>query len=98
MLVTALFVLSAAYLLHSTAQVRILVAVPAIDHNLLVKAMAKSQVTTKRLADETGMSLQYMCDIVAGRRTLKRNPELRSLIAKALDVPPHWIEHQDVSA
>jgi transcriptional regulator with XRE-family HTH domain len=69
----------------------------AIDHELLTKAMDKSGVTPKRLATETGMSLTYICDILAGRRTLKRNPALRRSIAKACDVPVHWIEHHATS-
>lgn len=70
----------------------------AIDKNLLAKAMDMSGVTPKRLADETGKSLTYICDITAGRRTLKRNPELRRAIAKVCDVPVHWIEHRDGEA
>lgn len=65
----------------------------SIDHKNLVKAMDRSQVTQKRLAEELGLSLQYVCDITAGRRNLKRNPALRARIAQALDVPIHWIEH-----
>ena len=65
----------------------------AIDHALLAKAMDKSGVTPTRLATETGKSLTYICDILAGRRTLKRNPELRRQIANVCDVPVHWIEH-----
>lgn len=62
---------------------------------MLVKAMDKAGVTRRRLADELGMSLQYVCDITAGRRTLKRNPDLRRRIAGVCDVPTHWIEHHD---
>ncbi len=60
--------------------------------------MDLSEVTPKRLATETGISLQYACDIVAGRRTLKRNPGLRKRIAKACDVPLHWIETREMQA
>lgn len=70
----------------------------AIDHQALTKAMNGAGVTKQRLASELGMSLQYVCDITAGRRTLKRNPELRKRIALALDVPIHWIEHHDEAA
>lgn len=69
----------------------------AIDYKMLVKAMDKSGVTPKRLAEKTGKSLTYICDITAGRRTLKRNPELRRAIAEACDVPVHWIEHHTPS-
>lgn len=48
--------------------------------------------TPKMLADDIGMSLTYVCDITAGRRTLKRNPDLRARIAKAIGVPRDWIE------
>lgn len=67
----------------------------AIDHEGLTKAMDLALVTPKQLAEATGMSLTYVCDITAGRRTLKRNPELRKKIAVALNVPQHWIEHAE---
>lgn len=73
-------------------------AVPAIDGVLLTKAMDKSGVTRQQLAERLEISLQYVCDITAGRRTLKRNPELRKRIAQELDVPVHWIEHAEVPA
>lgn len=57
--------------------------------------MAKAPITAKELADEVGVSLTYICDIISGRRTLKRNPELRKAIAKACGCPQHWIEHYD---
>jgi hypothetical protein len=71
---------------------------PAIDKTGLTKAMDKSGVTKKQLADTLDLSLQYVCDITVGRRTLKRNPELRRRIADALDVPVHWIEAQEARA
>ena len=64
----------------------------AIDSKNLQKAMELSGVTPKRLADELQMSLTYVGDLTSGRRTLKRNPELRIRIAKVLNVPIHWIE------
>lgn len=67
----------------------------AIDPEGLLKCMGTAPMTAKQLADKTGMSLTYICDITAGRRTLKRNPELRKRIAKELGVPQHWIEHHD---
>lgn len=70
----------------------------AISPEGLVKAMEKAPITAKALATETGVSLTYMCDIIAGRRTLKRNPELRRKLAIALDVPQHWIEHHTEAA
>jgi len=61
----------------------------------LERAMATAPMTAKQLAEVTGLSLTYVCDITAGRRTLKRNPEMRKRIAAALGVPQHWIEHQE---
>lgn len=65
---------------------------PAIDPSALRRAMDKSGVTTKQLADAIDKSLSYTARIVNGNRRLKRNPVLRHEIAKALDVPVHWIE------
>ena len=73
----------------------ILVDVTAIDPNALRREMDKEGVTPTALANELGVSLSYVCDITAGRRTLKRNPELRKKIAVALNVPQHWIEHAE---
>jgi transcriptional regulator with XRE-family HTH domain len=70
----------------------------AIDAELLQKAMDKAGVSRQRLAAEVGVSLQYVCDITAGRRTLKRNPDLRKRIADVCDVPTHWIEHRTPEA
>lgn len=67
---------------------------PAIDHLRLQKALDGSEVTPKMLATECDISLQYACDILAGRRTLKRNPSLRKKIAKVANVPVDWIEVQ----
>jgi hypothetical protein len=64
----------------------------AIDPPNLVKAMDRANVTPKQLAEAVGISVTYVCDMTAGRRTLKRNPELRAAIARALDCPRHWIE------
>lgn len=68
-----------------------------IDHELLTKAMRKSKVTPQQLADDLDLSLQYICDITKGRRTLKRSPDLIDRIAAAIDVPPHWIEKREAS-
>lgn len=54
--------------------------------------MDKSGMTTKQLADSIGVSLSYMARIVNGHRRLKREPQRRRDIARALDVPVHWIE------
>lgn len=70
----------------------------AISKEGLELAMAKAPITAKALADQVGISLTYACDIIAGRRTLKRNPELRRAIAEACGCPQHWIEHYDSEA
>lgn len=70
---------------------------PAIDKDNLVRAMDGAGVTAKPLAETVGISLQYMVDITKGRRTLKRNPELRQKIAQAIGCPRFWIEHHDDS-
>lgn len=67
----------------------------SIDPQSLIKAMDTAGVSRRRLATELGVSLQYVCDITAGRRLLKRSPELRRRIAETLDVPMHWIERQE---
>lgn len=70
----------------------------AISPEGLSRVMDMAPMTPKQLADKTGMSLTYTCDIISGRRTLKRNPELRRKIAEVLRVPQHWIEHHDEAA
>ena len=62
---------------------------------LLCATRGLDSLPVTQLAEATGMSLTYVCDITAGRRTLKRNPELRKKIAVALNVPQHWIEHAE---
>ncbi len=64
----------------------------AIDPEALAKAMSTAPMSASQLATSAGISLSYACDILSGRRNLKRNPELRRRIALALDVPQHWIE------
>ena len=93
-----LFHSASAYVLTFRRYTHIVGGVPAIDHKSLTKAMGLAPMTAKQLADKLGLSLQYVCDIQAGRRTLKRNPELRKRIAEALDIPTHWIEHRDEPA
>lgn len=83
-----------AYYLTRTHKYAYCVHVASIDHRLLLKRMDDAGVTPKQLATATGKSLTYICDITAGRRTLKRNPLLRSEIAKALDCPRFWIEQE----
>lgn len=62
-----------------------------IDPDRLKRAADLAGFNQAQLADAAGISKQYLCDIQAGRRTLKRNPRLVQTIAKALDVPVDWI-------
>ena len=48
-------------------------------------------------AARVGISLQYLCDIEEGRRTLKRNPALVKRIAETLNVPMSMVEHRVAS-
>lgn len=43
--------------------------------------------TIGQFAQELGISRQYLVDIEAGRRTLKRRPDLVKQMAGVLDVP-----------
>ena len=72
---------------------------PAIDPDTLTTAMVMTGTTASDIAARCDISLQYVCDVKAGRRTLKRNPELRAAIAAAITteqtpngVPVRWIE------
>ena len=66
-----------------------------IDPVGLAKAMDLAPMSAKRLAAAVEISIQYMTDIRAGRRTLGRNPELRAKLAAALGVPTFWIEQRE---
>lgn len=70
-----------------------------IDPDAFVKAMDQAAMTPARLAEEVGVSITYIVDIRKGRRNLARNPALRQKLARAIDVPTHWIETRpDVAA
>lgn len=71
---------------------RRLLFVTKINPAGLIKAMDLAGCSRKRLADATDLRLQYVCDVVAGRRNLAHSPGVRNAMAKALDVPVHWIE------
>ena len=68
----------------------------AIDHEALLDWMeAKGWLGRQsELAAEVGISKQYLTDIVKGRRSLKRNPELIKKLAEALNVPQSRIERR----
>jgi transcriptional regulator with XRE-family HTH domain len=66
--------------------------VAAIDNEALKDWLDAKGWTLKDFAAEVGISLQYLCDIVGGSRTLKRNPGLRKRMAEALGIPVTRIE------
>lgn len=75
---------------------------PAIDSESLRKVLDRAPMTTKQLTEGlrargNKVSHDYVVNIVNGHRRLKRNPVLRSEIAQVLDVPVHWIEHQETA-
>lgn len=57
----------------------------AVDPVALRREMAKEGVTPKAFAAQLGVSLSYMCDILSGRRRVKRNPVLIRRMADALN-------------
>lgn len=66
----------------------------SIDHEALRVLMDKDGQTAVTFAARLGISVQYLCDILAGRRTLKRSPELLSRMARELNVPRSMLEHR----
>lgn len=69
----------------------------AIDPKALQRALDKAGMTQTQLvgalaARGVHISLSYLGRIVSGDRRLPRNPVLRAELARALDVPVHWIE------
>lgn len=68
-----------------------------IDSEHLQKLMEKDGSNVANLAPRVGISRQYLGDILSGRRTLKRNPELIGKLAEALNVPRSMIERRDVA-
>jgi transcriptional regulator with XRE-family HTH domain len=64
----------------------------AIDPEALRILMEKDGSTIVSLSGRVGISRQYMGDIVAGRRTLKRKPQLIKELAGALGVPTSMIQ------
>lgn len=77
---------------HNYAKI---LGVPAIDPGHLQKAMDDAPITPTELAKKVGISLSYMVDILKGRRTLKRNPQLRQRLAEEIGCPRFWIEHHE---
>jgi len=50
--------------------------------------------TATAFAGEAGISLTYLGDIEAGRRTLKRNPALIRTFAQMLNVPVSMLQRR----
>lgn len=63
-----------------------------IDKDALVVLMQKDGFADTAFAHAVGISIQYLGDIKKGRRTLKRNPELITKMARALNVPRSMLE------
>lgn len=63
-----------------------------LDPSKLRRAMDTAEVTPVELARSVDVSVQYVTDMRAGRRRLKRSPALRRRIADALGVPRRSIE------
>lgn len=66
----------------------------AIDGAALRILREKDGASRTQFAALIGISMEYLCDIEAGRRTLKRNPGLVKKIAETLNVPTSMIERR----
>ncbi len=58
-----------------------------IDGELLKWAREEAGWQRQAFADEHGISIGYLCEIEAGRRTLDRNPGLIKRFAETLGMP-----------
>jgi transcriptional regulator with XRE-family HTH domain len=65
-----------------------------INHEALTVIRRKDGHTIASLASMVEISPQYLSDIEAGRRTLKRNPGLIKRLASALNVPTSMLERR----
>lgn len=59
----------------------------AIDAAALKLLRERSGYSMSVFAKKVGISLQYLCDIEGGNRTLKRSPALIKKMADELQVP-----------
>lgn len=66
----------------------------AIDGAAVKILREKDGASRTQFAKLVGISMEYLCDIEAGRRTLKRNPGLVKRIAETLNVPTSMVEHR----
>lgn len=80
-------------LLRTTQYLRV---VAGIDGAALKKAREMDGASRTQLAERAGISVQYLCDIEEGRRTLKRNPGLVNRLAEACGVPKSWLQKRAV--
>lgn len=58
-----------------------------IDRQALRIMRERTGYSRTEFAKTLGISLQYLCDIEAGHRRLKRNPALIKRMAELLEVP-----------
>lgn len=65
-----------------------------IDPAALQVLREKDGYSATDFASRLGISVQYLCDIESGRRTLKRNPELINRMAEILNVPRSMLERK----
>jgi transcriptional regulator with XRE-family HTH domain len=66
----------------------------SIDHVALRILMEKDGMTAAQLAKQVDKDLSYVCRILSGERTLKRNPGLIKQLAGVLNVPVSMLEHR----
>lgn len=65
-----------------------------IDGGALRTLREKDGYTAKEFAAKAHISLQYLCDIEAGRRGLSRRPDLVKRFAELLNIPLSMIERR----
>jgi transcriptional regulator with XRE-family HTH domain len=70
----------------------------AIDGAAVRILREKDGSSRTQFASRIGISMEYLCDIESGRRTLKRNPGLIKKIAETLNVPTSMVEYREVVA
>jgi transcriptional regulator with XRE-family HTH domain len=67
-----------------------------IDPQMLTLLRERTGWNKTQLAVEAGISLQYLCDLEAGRRK-GTNPAIAKALATALDVPITAITRRDAA-
>jgi transcriptional regulator with XRE-family HTH domain len=66
----------------------------SIDPKELRRVIDLRGISMTQLAERSGLSLAYVCDVRDGRRTMARSPRQRQKLADALGVPRYWIERR----